>query len=138
MKFITFIGNRNIDYHNKSLDKDYSLNENKNNQKDMAKAILEDYEREKKFIEEKFISFFLKNNNTYKFDKYFIIGTNQDDKGAGKNDTIYHAKIIQKKLEENFEDCVGKVEIIEYNKDPSNEKEISIFLNENLPNALSH
>ena len=55
MKFITFIGNRNIDYHNKSLDKDYSLNENKNNQKDMAKAILEDYEREKKFIEEKFI-----------------------------------------------------------------------------------
>ena len=59
MKFITFIGNRNIDYHNKSLDKDYSLNENKNNQKDMAKAILEDYEREKEFIEEKFISFFL-------------------------------------------------------------------------------
>jgi len=136
MKFITFIGNRNIDHHNESLDKDHSLNENKNNQKDMAKAILEDYEREKEFIEEKFISFFLKNNNTYKFDKYFIIGTNQDDKGAGKNDTIYHAKIIQKKLEENFEDCVGKVEIIEYNKDPSNEKEISIFLNENLPKYL--
>lgn len=135
MKFISFIGNRNLYYHNKPLAKDPNLKEYNNSQKELALCLLEEYETEKKYLEEKIISLFLKNNN-YKFEKYFIVGTNQSNPIAGKNDTIYHAKIIKNKLEENFNECVGNIEIIEYKGNPSNEEEVMDFFKNEMHKYL--
>lgn len=136
MKFISFIGNRNINYHGQPLKKDHSLKVYNDNQKEMAFYLLEEYEKEKEHLEEKIISVFLKDNG-FKFEKYFIVGTDQGDPIAGKNDTIYHAEIIKNKLEESFKDCIGKVEVIKYNGDPSDEEEIMVFFKNEMNNYLT-
>ena len=136
MKFISFIGNRNLYYHDEPLAKDPNLKEyHNNNQKELALYLLEEYKTEKEYLKEKIISFFLKNNN-YKFEKYFIVGTNQSSPIAGKNDTIYQTKIIKNKLEENFNECLGNVEIIEYKGNPSNEEEVMDFFRNEMHKYL--
>lgn len=134
MKFVSIIGDRNFLYDGEPLRKNPSLNTGSHDIKSFSKLLWEDYEKEKNHFSEGIITRFL-NQYDNKFEKYFFIATNQEGR-VGKNDTIYTAKIIKKILEER-EIHKNKIEIIEYNGNPSDENECLNFYKNNIAKYIN-
>ncbi|MBT3727386.1 hypothetical protein HOG21_07175 [bacterium] len=102
------IGNRNLLYDNKIIDKKY-LDKKKTNFFEETKYIFENIEEFKNSLKINIIDkIFLE----YNIDKIYLFTTNQKPK-THKYDTYYEAKIIKYLLIDKFD-----IEIIEKNDDP--------------------
>jgi len=133
MKFISIIGDRNLLYDKDPISKSSKIKNDSEDVKSFTELLWEDYDKQKEHFSESIITNFLNKCNK-KFEKYFFIATNQEGE-ASKNDTIYAAKIIKRKFEEK-EEFKNKIEIIEYNGNPSREDECLNFYKKNIANCI--